>query len=305
MHLDPISALRSSVRVSLTDGNSYILVPSRLPFGGSPCPNEFCLMSDMITDTINDLLEEDSWNQKEIRSEFTSKVPEAKGLEDNEPFAQAKPLSIKIPLEENGKADVYIDDIITIAVEKGDNIERIRSAPSTVIHAVTINSSSYPLPRDDIIEDEKNIAEGGPEETKICLGWLLNTRKLMISLPLHKAKAWDSQITEAISKKSINLKTLESIIGRLENIAQIFPMLGHFLNNIRFLQSKAIDKKHNIFFSKRAKDDLSLSRSFIERAKKWYKFESVNIQGARSNSHRRCFRAWHGSFCISRACLVF
>ena len=44
------------------------------------------------------------------------------------------------------------------------------------------------------------------------------------------------------------------------------PMLGHFMNNIRYLHTKASSKSHNVFFSKRAKQDLSLARYFLKKA---------------------------------------
>ena len=65
MHLNSITAYKSAVRVKIR-GKSHIFISARLPFGGSPCPNDFCLLSDMITDTINDLLGRENWNHKEV-----------------------------------------------------------------------------------------------------------------------------------------------------------------------------------------------------------------------------------------------
>jgi hypothetical protein len=45
------------------------------------------------------------------------------------------------------------------------------------------------LMRDDLLALEKAIAEGTPSEWLIVLGWLLNTRRLLISLPLDKRTA--------------------------------------------------------------------------------------------------------------------
>ena len=56
--MDTITANRSTVRVKL-NGDYYILLPLRQPFGGAPCPSEFAVIADLITDTINDLLEDD------------------------------------------------------------------------------------------------------------------------------------------------------------------------------------------------------------------------------------------------------
>ena len=277
--MEPISAVKSSVKVELEDGNEYILIPSRLPFGGSLCPNEFCLISDLITDAVNDLLENDSWNSDEISSDYCNKIPSLKTLDEGIPFGMTRELSVDIPMSIHGKADVYIDNIITVAVDMNDNVKRISKAPcTTIIHAVADKSISSPLPCDNMIADNKTFTKGASEEIKICLGWEINTRELKISLPLHKYKAWDSQIEEAIKFKSVKLKTLESIIGRLENVAQIMPMLGHFLNNIRFMQSKASSKKHNVFFSRRGKEDLKLARKFLIRAKKGLRLNLITFR---------------------------
>ncbi len=41
------------------------------------------------------------------------------------------------------------------------------------------------IKRKDIVSDDKMEAEGYAEEEKICLGWLLNTRSLLVKLPSH------------------------------------------------------------------------------------------------------------------------
>ena len=74
LHLNAKTAMKSAVRVKLK-GTYYILVSLRLPFGGAPCPSDFCLVSDVITDTINDLLASKTWNPKEIKSEYTKNIP--------------------------------------------------------------------------------------------------------------------------------------------------------------------------------------------------------------------------------------
>ena len=115
-------------------------------------------------------------------------------------------------------------------------MEKLIAAPCTIIHAIAHQEGDIFLQRQDLISDNKNEADGAPEEIIICLGWQLNTRALIVSLPLHKYQAWESQITAIISAKTTTGKTLESILGRLENVAIIITMFGHFLNNTRSTQ---------------------------------------------------------------------
>ena len=266
LHLKAKTALKSAVRVKLK-GKYYLLLSLRLPFGGSPCPPEFCLISDIITDTINDLLNCTSWDPKEICSEYAKKVPAPRPQPSDVPFAPAHPTSVKLPEKYNGKADCFVDDIISIAVDIEDNLQKLIAAPCTVIHAVANRAEGTTfVERNNMISDEKNEAEGAPEEVKICLGWKLNSRTLQVSLPSHKYQAWDSQITTIITSKTASNETLESILGRLENVALIIAMFGHFLNNIRSLQIKASRSNHNVHVSKNAIAELQLARSFLKRA---------------------------------------
>ena len=266
LHLNAKTALKSAVRVKLK-GKFYILVSLRLPFGGSPCPSDFCLVSDVITDTINDLLASKTWNPDEIQSVYTKNIPVPKPQPTSIPFAKARSLSVPLTDEPDGKADVFVDDIMSITVDKDDNLKRLMTAPCTVIHAVAHKATGKThLTRQDLISDEKNEAEGAPEEIKICLGWQLDTRRLLISLPDHKYKAWNSQINDIIKAKSVTYKTLESILGRLENVAIIVSMFGHFLNNIRSLQIKASKHQHNQKLTKNAIAEFKLSQKFLKRA---------------------------------------
>ena len=43
---------------------------------------------------------------------------------------------------EDCKADVFIDNIITVGVDKGDNLQIILSGPCTIMHALSNNASS-------------------------------------------------------------------------------------------------------------------------------------------------------------------
>ena len=141
------------------------------------------------------------------------------------------------------------------------------AAPCTVIHAVAhLAEDKTFVQRQDLISDEINEAEGAPEEIKICLGWQLNTRTLLIRLLLHKYIAWDSQLLQIIKAKTVGYKTIESIMGRLENVAIIVAMLGHFLNNIWSIQIKASKSQHNQKLSKNVIAKLQLSRKFLKKS---------------------------------------
>ena len=266
VHLHPDTAVQAATQ-AIFDGNKYLLIPLRLPFGGGPCPSEFCVLSDVITDTTNDLLACKEWVPGEVRSGYTTEIPAPRRLPTDIPFAQALPTSVEIEEGDICKADVFIDDLITVGVDVGDNLQRIIAAPCTIMHAIAHKAANdTSVPRQNFIAEDKNEAEGAPEEVKITLGWNLDTRRLLVSLPEHKYKAWSSQLKSFQNRKSANAKDLQSILGRLENVAIIIPMMGHFLNNIRQLEIRATASGRNQIINKRAKDDFILAQSFLDKA---------------------------------------
>ena len=138
LHLRAGSALRSGIRVKL-NGKWYIIISLRITFGGASGPVYFCLFSDIVCDTINDLLACNSWNEKEVCSKFAKNIPPAEEMDRNIPFGEASELSVEVPVEENGKFDVYIDDSIGIAVDINDIKSRLEVVPCTVVRAISNN----------------------------------------------------------------------------------------------------------------------------------------------------------------------
>ena len=74
LHLYAPLAKQSDVRVKI-DEIWYIIISLRITFGGAPGPAYFCTFSDIFCDTINDLLDCDSWNENEVCSEFEKFIP--------------------------------------------------------------------------------------------------------------------------------------------------------------------------------------------------------------------------------------
>ena len=118
----------------------------------------------------------------------------------------------------------------------------------------------------NLIEKDKCRAEGAPSEIRTCLGWLIDTRKLLIKLPSHKCKAWINDLNTFINKKSISHDDLKSLIGKLENVIIIIKMMGHFMNNMYALEIKASTSNHNIRLSQRAKEDAKIHIEFLKQA---------------------------------------
>jgi hypothetical protein len=88
-------------------------------------------------------------------------------------------------------------------------------------------SEDEPIPRETMESLKKLKAESKAEETKIVLGWLFDTRRLLISLPKNKAIAWIKEIDEMLDLGKASAKRIERNIGRFINVAQIIPEVNH------------------------------------------------------------------------------
>ena len=85
---------------------------------------------------------------------------------------------------------------------------------------------------------DKCIAQAAIVEENICIGWILNTRQLLVKLIEHKYKAWIADLKEFIERISVNYNDFKSFIGKLENFIIIIITMGHFMNTLYVLGMK-------------------------------------------------------------------
>jgi hypothetical protein len=112
----------------------------------------------------------------------------------------------------------------------------------------------------------KLIAEATPEESKMIRGWLMDFRKLIISLPDNKHLAWSKSIQEILVKGSAKAKELETIIGRLGHLGAVIPFVYHFLSRLREWQYRSSNKRHPTAMSTECRLDLELMLNFLNKA---------------------------------------
>jgi hypothetical protein len=181
-------------RCTIINGD-IALVSLRLTFGGAPCPNEFCIISEICADLGNDILRSPSWNPRNLHSPHTITLPLEDNPEDNSPFTEGLPLDVDIPPDANGKIEMYIDDGITVIPDIGDNRSRGTNAMALAVYTICRPlSPNEPIPRDDCLSLSKLAEEGTLSEVASVLGWRINTRSLSVSLPLDKFIAWQQDM---------------------------------------------------------------------------------------------------------------
>ena len=118
--------------------------------------------------------------------------------------------------------DGFIDDLINVFLDTPRNCKR---QPQVVPLAMHVTSRPHagdalePLPRRAILSQPKLIAEGSPAECQLVLGWHLDTRRLLLSLPKDKFDAWTSDINVILATGSCLFTVLETLVGRLNHAA--------------------------------------------------------------------------------------
>jgi hypothetical protein len=173
---------------------NYLLIALRLTFGGSPNPSRWSDLSEIACDLANDLVQNPGWDPTVHSSPHSTKLPPEPLLEPRSvPFATAVPLSVALPINDEPKTEVYIDDLFNCfllrRLAKGGQILpfvlHLMGRPTHTKDAIT---------RDDILSISKFLAEATPSEIKTILGWEVDTRRLLLSLPTNKVTAWSESI---------------------------------------------------------------------------------------------------------------
>jgi hypothetical protein len=217
----------------LTTYNGLLLMALRMTFGGAPCPSLWGYISETMIDLSNALIQNKYWGHNAIYDKISTTLPAPIHLPDTIPFGQAKEMSVSLPTNDIGFSDVYIDDAIGIAPDIEDNVSRVnRAIPLSITTIANPPDLSESIPRNFIISMKKFIAEGKMEESKTILGWVINTRSLIISLPVDKYDKWSKDIQLLISSKQVCSSQLETIIGHLNHTASILSMMRHFMGRI-------------------------------------------------------------------------
>ena len=180
-----VVARMAALAITIIKRIAYILL--HLPFGVANGPSDYSIVSETIFDLTNDILRDETWNPDEIHSPLQTQCETATSHHSpTTPFAEADPLMVSVPFHP-AAADGYINDIITVMLDISDWVKRGQNAALLAIHTVfRPTQADDPIPRDDATSIRKLKGEGTPDEAKIVLGWIIDTRLFRIYLPKEK-----------------------------------------------------------------------------------------------------------------------
>ena len=240
-----------------------------LTFSGSTNLPAWCTASKMVTDLSSEIGLDKSWDPLSLRSLFQPEVSPPKCMDEETPIARAMPLAVDIPMTTTSPSNCFIDDTIRMIL---DTLWNRRKEPCVVPLAVHVTSRPHtgdrePITRKALLSVKKLIAEGTLAEVQLVLGWKLNTRMPMVSLPLNKFTYWVAEIDRLIHSGWASLEDLLSLVGKLNHAAHLIPLAHHFIVCLRKKAARSQgSRKRKVWFSREEKEDLKLWKRFLQQA---------------------------------------
>ena len=218
---------------------AYIL--TRLCFGISSGPSEWCVISETIVDYASIFLKNKTWNVSELFNPHKNILSTIEYLDESIKYENTKEVILKdIVRTTDSYVDDYIDDLLVLTLDGPELIIRGSQAIPLMCHIIFRPvHKNEPLPRTDILSKAKLIAEGMPSEQKTFLRWIIDTRRMRISLSKPIAFRWINEIDNLLQNKKSKHKELESILGKLNHAAFLIPLSRYFLNRIRHTEPLA------------------------------------------------------------------
>jgi hypothetical protein len=164
--------------------------------------------------------------------------------------------------------DYYLDDIFGAFMDR--QAERSAAAIPLALHIVGRLHDPHrqeSFPRDDILAIPKFLAEAKPSERKVILGWIVNTRKLLVALPQVKFKMWTKSVEDILRrlKSPIPAKELETLMGRLSHASYLIPYARHFTGRL-YKACKRARRNGSARLTHMQLEDLELWLKFLRKA---------------------------------------
>ena len=150
-HLSEQAAIQSATQIEWK-GELYFLISLRITFWGENGPDKWSTISKPIADLGNALLLDDTWEPRETQAPNQYSIPPPSTQDESTPFFQSKPLAVYIPVDPQGKIDMYLYYCITVIPDIGSKRSRGNAEIPLAIHALSRPLAQIEIvPRDEII----------------------------------------------------------------------------------------------------------------------------------------------------------
>lgn len=265
--------------LSFTILNDIAYMLGRMPFGAKDGPGKHETPSNITVDLAQMLMDDKTWEPDEVFSTAAKEIPPPNRLPTDIPFGKAYHLFVNVE-QKDCYVDGYIDDLCTACTETDDNMKRGTNAVALALDALyrptNVNDSVL---RNAIMSRRKLSAEGRLEEIKIVLGWTIDTRRFLISLPHDKAARWIEDIKDIIKKiekrEWITTTEWQSIHGKCNTASYIYREGRFFTSRFRYQIKNAIRQRGKTKGNQKEKEDCKL----------WIKILKILRDKGRSINH--------------------
>jgi hypothetical protein len=140
--------------------------------------------------------------------------------------------------------EVYIEDLFNCYLHR--HLQRgSKILPFVLQFLGRPPNSSNPIARNDVLSISKFLVEATPSEVKTILGWIVDTRRLLLSLPPDKVRAWSASVQAMLDDPSkVSYEHLDTLFGRLNHCGFLIPQARHFMGRIRAAKYSASKRRH-------------------------------------------------------------
>ena len=252
--------------ITIDPSNEFAHLNLRLTFGAAANPAEFSIVSEIGTDLCNDLADFTDWTPADCESPLQAGVGPPEYIDSDDDPAPAHELAVAVPPRPHGFHDSYLDDMIQLFLATPANIQRCPSIVPLIVHVMTRPvAPDEPIRRKEMLEADKLTAEGAPAELQRVLGWMVDTRRLLLSLPSEKKIAWTKEVNHLLKTRRTTFDALRSLVGKLQHSIKGIPLAGFWLSRLR---------EYQIF----------LERSFQQKQAKRRKLDETNDDTNKTDS---------------------
>jgi hypothetical protein len=195
-----------------------------------------------VTDLANELVRRNDWDPQQFKSPHQALLSTDEAVDNDrgeirpdDAFAEPEFFALDEPEDDRARFDCYLDDIFGAFMDR--EAERSAAAIPLALHIVGRPhdpSRRKSFPRDNILAIPKFLVKAKPSERKVILGWIVNTRKLLVALPQDKFKMWTKSVEDILRrhKSPIPAKELETLMGRLSHASYVIPYARHFTGRL-------------------------------------------------------------------------
>ena len=184
----------------------------------------------MVCDLSNEITLIGDWDPDILFSLIQPKVPTLVYIDSLILLAPARAMAGKVPTTWLNFDDCFLDDIIKVFLDCLSIIKRNATLVLLAMHvSMRLLAKDEQVPRKETLSLNKLLLEGTPSELMIVLGWLIDTRRLLLWLPQDKFDRWRKELRNLLADPKISKIALKSLIGKLVHAAYVILISSFFI----------------------------------------------------------------------------